>query len=68
MAPLFVVFPDAADPLCRAYLGLANLLTHHKPRRHQPHQRPPLAAPRGVFRIDLWPQDQFAHALMLDFG
>ena len=26
MAPLFVVFPDAADPLCRAYLGLANLL------------------------------------------
>jgi hypothetical protein len=26
MAPLFVVFPDAADPLCRAYLGIANLL------------------------------------------
>lgn len=26
MTPLFVVFPDAADPLCRAYLGLANLL------------------------------------------
>jgi hypothetical protein len=26
MAPLFVVFPDAGDPLCRAYLGLANLL------------------------------------------
>jgi len=24
--PLFVVFPDAADPLCRAYLGIANLL------------------------------------------
>ncbi len=26
MTPLFVVFPDAADPLCRGYLGLANLL------------------------------------------
>ena len=26
MTPLFVVFPDAADPLVRAYLGLANLL------------------------------------------
>jgi len=26
MTPLFVVFPDAADPLCRAYLGVANLL------------------------------------------
>ncbi|MDZ5622696.1 hypothetical protein SFC88_17780 [Nocardioides sp. HM23] len=26
MAPLFVVFPDAADPLCRAYLGLASFL------------------------------------------
>jgi len=26
MTPLFVVFPDAADPLCRAYLGLANFL------------------------------------------
>ncbi len=26
MSPLFVVFPDAADPLCRAYLGLANFL------------------------------------------
>jgi hypothetical protein len=26
MAPLFVVFPDAGDPLCRAYLGIVNLL------------------------------------------
>jgi len=26
MTPLFVVFPDAGDPLCRAYLGLASLL------------------------------------------
>jgi hypothetical protein len=26
MSPLFVVFPDAADPLCRAYLGLVNFL------------------------------------------
>lgn len=26
MTPLFVVFPDAPDPLCRAYLGLATLL------------------------------------------
>ncbi len=26
MTPLFVVFPDAADPLCRAYLGLASFL------------------------------------------
>ncbi|KAA1428334.1 hypothetical protein [Nocardioides antri] len=25
MTPLFVVFPDASDPLCRAYLGLASL-------------------------------------------
>ena len=26
MSPLFVVFPDAGEPLCRAYLGLASLL------------------------------------------
>lgn len=26
MTPLFVVLPDAADPLCRAYLGVANFL------------------------------------------
>lgn len=26
MTPLFVVFPEAGDPLCRAYLGVASLL------------------------------------------
>jgi hypothetical protein len=26
MSPVFVVFPDAGDPLCRAYLGLVSLL------------------------------------------
>ena len=59
MAPLFVVFPDAADPLCRAYLGLANLLvllwavrSVRQPARHRI-RRPPRRLPRPAAGLGL---------------